>query len=93
MARTKVSTHLIFDIGPSVVDNVADDAPDSKLPASPLVVSIEFPTFLTIVAKTVILRSYCSLGKAPRKQLATKAARKTATAVRSLSSLSEEREL
>ena len=49
MARTKVSIHLIFDIGPSVVDNVADDAPDSKLPASPLVVSIEFPTFLTIV--------------------------------------------
>ena len=49
MARTKVSIHLIFDIGPAVVDNVADDAPDSKLPASPLVVSIEFSTFLTIV--------------------------------------------
>ena len=50
MARTKVSTHLIFDIGPSVVDNVADDAPDSKLPASPLVVSIGFQSFLTLVA-------------------------------------------
>ena len=50
MARTKVSTHLIFDIGPFVVDNVADDAPDSKLPASPLVVSIDFSSFLTLVA-------------------------------------------
>ena len=50
MARTKVSTHLIFDIGPSVVDNVADDAPDSKLPASPLVVSIDFLTFLDFLA-------------------------------------------
>ena len=50
MARTKVSTYLIFDIGPFVVDNVADDAPDSKLPASPLVVSIDLPSFLTLVA-------------------------------------------
>ena len=50
MARTKVSTHLIFDIGRSVVDNVADDAPDSKLPASPLVVSVEFSTILALVA-------------------------------------------
>ena len=75
MARTKVSTHLIFDIGPFIVDNVADDAPDSKLPASPLVVSTSIQT-TSLVAR---LNGLFFLGKAPRKQLAAKSqARKTA---------------
>lgn len=85
MARTKVCLCLSSSSSPTSLNAInSSSSLHSKPPASPPEVR-SFPS-LTLTHLTfhhlISSSPYPSTGKAPRKQLATKAARKTATAVR-----------